>query len=439
LSPAYIAQDYRFSSLTEVWLKGDHYKWRAMRTMGIDEFLISGEASDLEKFKAWARTVPRTLRNPLFHWTHLELERYFDESRLLNESTANEIYKSANQSLQNDPQYTARGLLRRMNVRLICTTDDPIDDLSCHISYERERSETDPIMLPAFRPDRALVIDGYERFNQWIDELIEVVGFEIVDADSLLQALLDRHNFFHRQGCRLADYGIERMYAMPSSGPEANKVFRQIRSGVIVSEELLNGYRAYILYNLAKMHYSAGWVQQYHLGASRDSNQKGVSSIGQATGYDSIGDDLQGRAIITFLNHLELQDSLAKTILYCLNPRDNALFASIIGSFQKGPSNGKIQFGSGWWFNDTLEGMKQQIDALSSIGFLDPFVGMLTDSRSFLSFPRHEYFRRLLANILGQEMQSGLLPMDYGLVGGMLRKICYENALNYFDFPTNKG
>lgn len=437
LEPQKILDDHRFPTLTAAWLDGDHYKWRAMRTMGVPERLISGDGPADERFDAWAAVVPSTIRNPLFHWTHLELARYFDESRTLSLSNSKEIFAAATARLESAQGYGARGLLRQMNVRTVVTTEDPTDDLVSHRMYAQIREANDPVMLPAFRPDRALAIDGSERFCSWIDALGAVCGHDIDTLDALIRALESRHDYFADMGCTIADYGLDRAYGFPSNHRDANRTFQKMRTGDSVAESELDGYRAFVLIELLRMHGRDGWVQQLHLGASRDSNSRGVDSIGQAAGFDSIGDGLQVPDLVSLLDHLERQGSLAKTILYCLNPRDNEAFASIAGSFQSSGIQAKVQLGSGWWFNDTLNGMTRQIEALSSIGLLAPFVGMLTDSRSFLSFPRHEYFRRLLSDILGRDMAAGLLPHDYRHIGGILRDICYFNAAEYFGFNGN--
>jgi len=428
-----IVNDKTFSNISEAWLGGDHYKWRAMRTLGVPENEITGGADSRTKFRTWAKTLPYTVRNPLYHWSHLELKRYFGIDELLTEKNADEVYDFTSGLLSKGGEYSARGMMYRMNVRAVCTTDDPADDLSGHKTLAGDPS-LKTLVFPAFRPDKALVIDGIPRFLAWLEKLEASEG-SINSYPSLLAALERRHAFFHTMGCRLADYGIEQMYAGGLDCIAADRAFKTLKTGKMPPENDLLSYRSVILYELARMHSKAGWVQQFHLGSLRDNNTLKVSRIGQATGFDSIGDLEQGRPLITFLDRLEQRDELAKTILYVLNPRDNDMIAAIIGSFQDGSVIGKMQFGSGWWFNDHKIGMQNQMNALSYMGFISSFVGMLTDSRSFLSYPRHEYFRRVMCGLFGTDIETGDLPADYDHIGHIISNISYGNAVRYFNFP----
>ncbi len=438
LPPADLADDRRFGNLTRIWLEGDHYKWRAMRACGVDETYITGEASDWEKFLKWAETVPKTLRNPLYHWTHLELKRYFGiGDRLLNPDTARSIWDECNALLATD-DYTARALVMRMNVALICTTDDPTDSLEPHARIASDPDFPVPV-LPAFRPDRAMAVEDPGRFNAWVDRLAEVSGVEISDYDAFLEALDRRHAFFHEMGCRLSDHGLERIEPARASATEMRLIFARVRAGEAPSAGETAKFHAEMLYEFGLMDHRRNWTQQYHLGAMRNNNSRMFAQLGPDSGYDSIGDFEQGRGLAMLLDRLDRDDRLPRTILYNLNPRDNALMATMIGNFQDGRTPGKIQYGSGWWFLDQKQGMEDQINALSNMGLLSLFVGMLTDSRSFLSYTRHEYFRRVLCNLLGWDIEAGLLPNDLGLVGEMVRDICYGNAERYFGFNLNEA
>jgi glucuronate isomerase len=430
LPPKDIAEDRRFDNLTAIWLAGDHYKWRAMRAAGVDERFVTGEASDWDKFRTWAGTVPKTLRNPLYHWTHLELLRAFGMDVALGPRTARTVWDRANAQLAAG-DLTARGLLRRMNVAVICTTDDPADDLLHH----RALRETEGLpfrVFPAFRPDRALAVDDPEAFSRYIARLSEAAGVEIGSYDDLLAALRNRHDYFHGLGCRLSDHGLETIYAEDYTDREVRRIFAAARSGKAVAPANIIQFKSALLYELAVMDWEKGWVQQYHLGALRNTSSRGLRSLGPDTGFDSIGGFELARPLARFLDKLDSGDKLARTVLYNLNPRDNEVVASMAGNFQDGRIPGKIQYGPAWWFLDQADGMTRQLEALSNLGLLSQFVGMTTDSRSFLSFPRHEYFRRLLCNILGGEMERGLLPDDPDLVGGLVRDVCYFNAERYF-------
>ena len=433
-----IAADKKFENLTRIWLNGDHYKWRAMRACGVDERLITGSAGDSEKFAAWAATVPKTLCNPLYHWTHLELKRYFGiTGKLLNPDTADDIYRTCTEMLQSD-DFSTKNILRRMKVKVVCTTDDPVDDLRHHATI-RNDADFAVRVLPAFRPDKAMAVEIPERFNEWVDRLEAAADMPIGDYRAFLEALRRRHDFFHAAGCRLSDHGLEEPYARNYTEAEIRRIFRSVRRGDNLRESQILRFKSAILEDLAVMDAKKGWTQQFHFGALRNTNSRALESLGPDTGYDTIGDFELARPLATFLDRLEQKGKLAKTILYILNPRDNELIAAMIGNFQDGRTPGKMQFGSGWWFNDQKDGMERQLCALSNLGLLSQFIGMLTDSRSFLSYPRHEYFRRVLCNLLGNEVEMGLLPNDIELIGSMVKDICWHNAANYFgiDVPGN--
>ena len=428
-----LADDRRFENLAEIWLGGDHYKWRAMRAAGVHERFITGDAPDRDKFQKWAETVPQTLRNPLYHWTHLELTRVFGIGLELGPKTAQAVWDEANAKLASG-DLSARGILRRLNVAVVCTTDDPADDLRDHAAL-REIRDLPFRVFPTFRPDRALTVEDPARFSAYVDRLGRAAGAEIRSYDDLLAALRRRHDHFHGLGCRASDHGLETIDAEDATEREVRKVFSAARSGQAVAPDAASRFRSALLHELALMDWETGWVQQFHLGALRNANTRGMRTLGPDSGYDSIGDLGLARPLARFLDRLDAEDKLARTVLYNLNPRDSEVLASIAGSFQDGRIPGKIQYGPAWWFLDQLDGMTRQIEALSNQGLLSRFIGMTTDSRSFLSFPRHEYFRRLLCNILGGEMERGLLPDDMSLVGGLVRDVCYFNAERYFRFP----
>lgn len=432
LPPQQIAEDHQFENLTRIWLAGDHYKWRAMRSAGVPERYCTGDASDWEKFLKWAETVPKTLRNPLYHWTHLELKRPFGISdRLLSPATAQGVWEHCN-ALLRQKEFSARGILRQMNVVLLCTTDDPTDDLRWHRRIAEDAAF--PIrVLPTFRPDRALAVENPAAFRAWVDRLSEASGVAIQDFDSFLEALRRRHDGFHAAGCRLADHGLSVFYAEPYTAQEIESAFRQVyRDGRPLDAELTAKFQSAVLLELAVMNAEKDWAQQFHFGCMRNNNTRAFQTLGPDTGFDSIGDWPQGTAMARFLDRLEQRGRLTRTILYNLNPADNELVATMLGNFQDGLTPGKMQMGSAWWFLDQKDGMERQIEALSNMGLLSQFVGMLTDSRSFLSFTRHEYFRRILCNVLGRDMTEGLLPRDFDLVGAMVQDICYRNAVRYF-------
>lgn len=433
IPPQQISDNHTFENITQIWLYGDHYKWRAMRTAGIDENLITGNASDWEKFKAWASVVPKTLGNPLYHWTHLELKRYFDVDTLLNPDSANNIWEHCN-TLLSQPELSTQGILKKMNVELVCTTDDPVDTLGYHQKFASGHTVKTKV-FPAFRPDKAMNIENHESFIDWINILSEVSGISISGYDDLLEALQQRHDFFHKNGCRLSDHGIEFIYYTDETKiKEVKDIFLKILDGEPVSFEEQRLYKSALLLEFGRMDHDSGWVQQFHLGAIRNVNTKMHQKLGPDTGFDSMGDFSQILPLAKFLDHLNSEDKLAKTILYNLNPNDNPLFATLIGNFQDGITPGKMQFGSAWWFLDQKDGIESQLNTLANMGLLSHFIGMLTDSRSFLSYPRHEYFRRILCNQLGTGIENGWLPDDINLVGSMVRDISYYNAKNYFDF-----
>jgi glucuronate isomerase len=434
LSPRLIAENHQFSNLTEIWLGGDHYKWRAMRSCGVNERFITGDASDWEKFEKWAETVPKTLRNPLYHWTHLELRRPFGiMDRLLSPATARGIWDEC-KALLATPEFSVRGILKTMKVEVVCTTDDPVDDLEYHKIIAAANGNA-TFVYPAFRPDKVLGVEDPGSYLPYVEKLSEAANVNIRNFDDLLTALLRRHDFFHNMGCRLSDHGLETLYAEEYTGQEVGSTFGKVLEGRQPTPGDALKVKSALLYELAVMDWKKGWVQQFHLGALRNSNTRMRKTLGPDTGYDSIGDFEIGLPLQRLLDRLDAGNMLAKTIIYNLNPRDNELVASMTGNFQDGNVPGKIQFGAAWWFLDQLDGMTRQIDALSHMGLLSQFVGMLTDSRSFLSFPRHEYFRRLLCNILGSEMMSGRIPDDVALVGPMVEDICCYNARRYFGFP----
>lgn len=430
LPAAQIAEDRQFETMTQIWLAGDHYKWRAMRTNGVAERYCTGDASAWEKFAKWAETVPACLRNPLYHWTHLELKRPFGiTGKVLNPETAREIYETCNAMLRT-PEFSVRNIMRKMNVRLVCTTEDPLDTLEHH---EKIRNDGFEIRVhTAWRPDKAMAAENTAALNAWIDKLQEVTDVYIADYHAYLTALRRRHDEFHAHGCRLSDHGLDTAYAEDYTAKQVCDTFDKIRSGKVLDEGEVLKFKSAMLFELAVMDHEKGWVQQFHLGALRNNNTRLFKALGPDTGFDSIGDWPQAASLSRFLDRLDVQNKLCKTIIYNLNPRDNAVMASMIGNFQDGSVPGKMQYGSGWWFLDQKDGMIDQLKTLSNLGLLSHFVGMLTDSRSFLSYPRHEYFRRILCNLLGEDVEKGELPRDMKLLGQMVEDICFNNAKNYF-------
>jgi len=426
-----IAEDKIYANLAQIWLNGDHYKWRALRTNGIPEKYCTGNASDYEKFEKWAETVPFTLKNPLFHWTHLELKRYFGIDKILNPNTAKEIYDEASSKI-NSKEYSVRNLMLKMNVEVVCTTDDPTDNLEHHIKINNDKFQVK--VYPTWRPDAAMMVEDPEKFNNYLDKLSKASDISILKFDTFIDALHNRHDFFNNHGCKLSDHGLETAYAEDYSLSEINSIFDKIRNGISLLPLEILKFRSAMLHEFGLMDYEKGWTQQYHLGALRNNNSRLFYELGPDKGFDSIGDFEIGRSLSKLLDQLDKKNKLAKTIIYNLNPRDNELIATMLGNFQDGSIPGKIQMGSGWWFLDQRDGMERQINALSTLGLLSRFVGMLTDSRSFLSYPRHEYFRRILCNLLGNDVINGEMPYDKKLLGSMVENICYFNALNYFGF-----
>lgn len=429
LPPDDIDQNTRFNNLSQVWINGDHYKWRAMRTLGIEEELITGGASDLDKFKAWAKTVPFTMRNPLYHWTHLELARYFGEYDLLNEHSAERIFKETSEKLNTD-EYRCQNLLRMMNVELVCTTEDPTDPLVHHKNLKGSLSDIK--VSTAFRPDKATLINS-DDFNQYLDSLALVSEQEISSYQDLCDALKNRIRYFDAHGCRISDHGLDHLYFEDFTDSEVSGIFNKRRNNQPLSKLEEHKFKTAILLFLAETYHEHGWVQQFHLGALRNNNSRMHKVLGPDTGWDSIGDYQQAENLSGFLNALDSRNKLTKTILYNLNPAFNEVIASMTGNFNDGSIKGKVQFGSAWWFMDQKDGMTKQLNALSNIGLISCFVGMLTDSRSFLSFPRHEYFRRILCNLFGTEIEKGELPQDMKWVGKIVADISYFNAKEYFN------
>lgn len=426
-----ILDNVNFNNMTQVWLYGDHYKWRAMRACGFGEELVSGipdKKDDFARFEAWAKTVPQTLGNPLYHWTHLELKRFFGIDTLLSPATAKEIYEKANAMLAT-PEFSVRSLIRRSNVNALCTTDDPVDTLEDHIRLAKEEWGTK--VYPAWRPDKALAADDAGILNAWVDKLEAAANRKISTYQELTDALWARHQFFHDNGCRISDYGINCPYAAPYTTAQVEAAFAKVRGGQALAGDDLERYRSAILHDLLAMDAEQGWAQQLHFDAKRNNRTSALKLRGPDTGYDCMGEFPICDNLVALLDRLDQEGKLTKTIIYDLNPKNDDMLASIIGSFQGG-APGKMQFGTAWWHNDHKAGMMKQMTALASIGLLSRFVGMLTDSRSFLSYPRHEYFRRLLCEKLGREMEAGEIPMDFELVGGMVKDICYNNAVKYF-------
>jgi glucuronate isomerase len=431
LPPDLIASNHQFADLTELWLGGDHYKWRAMRTNGVKENFVTGGASSREKFQAWAETVPHTLRNPLFHWSALELKRYFGVDALLDGKSAEGIWKKVNAKL---PKMRVHDLINMSNVAVVCTTDDPADTLAHHEAIARNPGKLKARVYPAFRPDKALAVSNPAGFNAWLDKLAGAAGAKngIKTFDDLLAALKKRHDDFHALGCRVSDHGLESALSEPCTHAQAKMVFDAVRGGRAATPEEATRYGSYLMLEFGKWDAARGWTKQLHLGALRNNNTRLLTKLGPDTGFDSMGDFPQAAALSRYLNALDSSDQLPRTILYNNNPADNYVLGTMIGNFQDGTIPGKVQFGSGWWFLDQKEGMEWQMNALSNLGLLSRFVGMITDSRSFVSYPRHEYFRRTLCNLLGADMAAGVIPNDPKWVGGMVKNICFANARDYF-------
>lgn len=436
LIPKMVADDHKFKSITEIWLGGDHYKWRAMRSNGVDERFCTGtDTTDWEKFEKWAETVPYTFRNPLYHWTHLELKTAFGIDKLLNPTTAREVFDECNDKLQNDPNMTARGLMRRYNVETVCTTDDPVDSLEYHKQVRDSGFEIK--MLPTWRPDKAMAVENPAEFRAYVEKLAEVSGVTINKFSDMVDALQKRHDFFEEMGCRLSDHGIEEFYAADYTDAEIDAIFDKVYGGKELTHEEIDKFKSAMMILFGEMDYASGWTQQFHYGAIRNNNSKMFKLLGPDTGFDSIGEFNTAKSCAKYLDKLNSRGKLTKTILYNLNPCANEVIATMLGNFQDGSVPGKIQFGSGWWFLDQKDGMQKQMNALSLLGLLSRFVGMLTDSRSFLSYPRHEYFRRTLCNLVGTDVENGEIPYtgyEAERVNQMIEDICYNNAKNYFKF-----
>lgn len=432
LSPKEIAENKRYRNITEIWLGGDHYKWKAMRSNGIDEKYITGDAEDKDKFLKWAETVPFTIGNPLYHWTHLELQRYFGIDTLLNPESAEAIWEKCNELLQKE-EFTARELIKRSNVKVLCTTDDPIDSLEYHKEIAND-STMDVKVFPAFRPDKAINLNK-EGFTDWIKNLGKVVGRDIKNLESLEEALKERILYFDSLGCKASDHAMDPIVFEDGTYEEINIIFTKALNNKELTDSDIRKYKTHVMIFLGREYAKLGWVMQLHIGTIRNVNSRMMRSLGPDTGFDTIGDYNFADALAKFLDALDTTDQLPKTILYCLNPRDNEVLATMIGSFQGGVP-GKIQFGSGWWFNDQKDGMIRQMMALSNMGLLSRFVGMVTDSRSFISYTRHEYFRRILCNLLGEWVENGEAPNDMDLLKNMVQNICYNNANSYFDFKS---
>jgi glucuronate isomerase len=430
-SPEDIASDRKFENLTKIWLDGDHYKWRAMRTNGISEKYITGDADDYSKFQKWAETVPFTMRNPLYHWTHMELQKPFGVNKILNGDSAREIYDTCTDLLQ-EKEFTCRGLLNQFKVEVVCTTDDPTDSLEHHKTIAQ--SDFNVKVLPTFRPDKAMAVDDQKSYNAYLDKLAAVADVEISDFKSLIDAVRVRHDFFAEMGGKLSDHGLEQIYAEDFYDHEIKAIFTKIRSGKELDETEILKFKSAMLVHFGIMDHEKGWTQQFHLGALRNNNTRMFKKLGADTGFDSIGDFEMARPISKFLDNLDAEDQLAKTIIYNLNPRDNYLIGTMIGNFNDGSIASKVNFGTGWWFLDQKQGMEMQMNALSNLGLLSRFLGMLTDSRSFLSYPRHDYFRRIICNLLGKDVENGELPNDLDWLGKMVENISFNNAKEFFKF-----
>jgi glucuronate isomerase len=430
LSPKDIAENRKFETISKVWLEGDHYKWRAMRAAGIDEKLITGNAVDEEKFLAWASVVPLTLRNPLYHWTHLELARYFDIYELLNETSASTIYLKGNDKL-NSGNYNVQDLLLHAKAEIVSTTDDPADSLEYHKAMKGNKKLK---VLPSFRPDNTYAAQNVEQYNKYLEKLEQASGIEIKNYKTLIEAIKNRHDYFNEVGCRVSDHGLDCIPYAQYTKKEVIGIFDKIRSGKEITNEELHKFQLATLIEIMKMNHDKNWVQQLHMGAIRNNNLKAFKTIGINTGYDSIGSIRFAEPLTLLLNILADQNKLARTVGYNLNPKDNDLLITMLGNFSEGPLKGKMQYGAAWWFLDQKQGIERQINDLSAYGLLHLFIGMVTDSRSFLSFPRHEYFRRILCNVLGSDMEKGLIPQDFELVGGLVKSVCYQNAKDFFNW-----
>jgi len=434
LPPEAVAGNARFPDLAEIWLGGDHYKWRAMRASGEPEELITGkESSPKEKFDAWARTVPQTVRNPLHHWTHLELKRYFDTDLVLSPKTADEIWELSNAKIA-EKSFNVHNICKQFDIRVIGTTDDPIDSLEHHIAFNATDNKTK--MFPTYRPDKAMITTNIAAWNEWTDKLANVCERTLETAADFISALKERHEYFHEHGCRLTDHGLELCPFVPCNDQQAEALYKKLRSSEGLNPVEAEQWMTYILQHVAEWNHEAGWTMQYHIGPIRNNNTPMFKKLGPDTGYDSMLDEPVARKFVAFLDSLAIKDALPKSIFYHINPTQLYPLATLMGSYQGGGIAGKMQLGSGWWHVDTLDGMRTQMEVLSSVGLFSKFVGMLTDSRSFLSFPRHEYFRRLVCNIVGTDVEAGLIPDDTELLNSLIEGICYKNAESYFNFPA---
>ena len=432
LSPKEIAENIQFQDITQLWLGGDHYKWRALRANGVPEEYITGKRSSWEKFQKWAETVPYTMRNPLYHWTHLELKRVFDIDKLLSPATAREIFEECNAMLAK-PEFRGQALIRKFNVDVVCTTDDPADDLGWHKMIQENPFGTK--VLPAWRPDKAMAIENPKAYKEYLEKLEQAAGMKITSYADLQDALQKRHDFFASRGCKLSDHGMDTFYAADYKEAEVEAIFNNVLAGKVPSADDLDKFRSAFLHDQAVMDARSGWAQQFHVGPLRNNNEKMFKALGPDTGFDAIGDLPVAAAGHKFFSRLALEDSLAKTVLYCLNPKDNDVMVAMAYTFNDGTVPGKMQFGSGWWFLDQEVGMRRQMESLSNLGLISRFVGMLTDSRSFVSYPRHEYFRRILCDLFGKDVESGKLPAsELDFIGRMMEDISYNNAKNYFQF-----
>ena len=430
LSPELIACDHRFENLTQAWLEGDHYKWRAMRTNGVNELFITGSATDYEKFQKWAMTVPFTVGNPLYHWTHLELARYFNVFDLLSPAVAKDVYGKASELL-GTKEFSTQSLLRKMNVELICTTDDPVDNLEHHLKLKNSPFFR---LVPAFRPDNILKTEDPENFISYLRKLERASGIEIRNFENLVEALDNRHQFFHEAGARISDHGLEKFWFKESNSSEIESALRKLLEKRTLSPDETEKYRTAVLIELCRFNHKRGWTQQFHVGAIRNNSSRMFSLMGADKGWDSIGSSIDSVKMSKFLNELDRSDQLAKTILYNMNPSDNAMMITMAGNFNDGSSPSKVQYGPAWWFLDQKSGIEKHLADISSFGLLSRFAGMVTDSRSFLSYSRHEYFRRLLCNFIGKEVEKGLIPDDDELLKPLIEGVSYRNAKEYFGF-----
>ena len=430
LSPAMIADDRKFDELGQAWLEGDHYKWRAMRTNGINERYCTGTATPREKFEKWAETVPATVGNPLYHWTHLELARYFGIFELLSPSTSASIYERASYLLKSK-DFSIRSMIKKMNVETICTTDDPADTLEYHRQLKGSFEVT---VLPTFRPDNIIKTEDPVIFNAYVKRLENASGITISNFVTLVEALDNRHNFFHSNGGRLSDHGLDRFYFVQFTSGEVETILKKLLKGIKISPDETEKFRTSVMLELCRMNHKRGWTQQFHLGALRNNNTRMFRKMGPDTGWDSIGVPQDAFKMSKFLSSLDDTDQLAKTILYNLNPADNELMVTMAGNFNDGSQEVKVQYGPAWWFLDQRDGMEKHLKDVASLGLLRRFVGMVTDSRSFLSYPRHEYFRRIVCNFVGKEIEKGLIPDDNDLIKPLIEGISYQNAKDYFGF-----